>query len=132
MTTSADFEWKVEFEEFHFAMSCFDVAKAKELIRSKRARKVGMMDISGVVDLVGSPPKDGVHTLTALGVGVDWEKVATDEVDMDFPVILVPWRDSHLPIDGWHRIAKGKVTGRETLPYVILTKAEAKMILSAD
>ena len=132
-TTKSDaFEWNSTPEIFNFGFHSFDVAKAKELIRSKKPRKVESMSIEGVSDLVGDPPaEDGSRTLRALGVVVNWDRIMTmsDEIDLDFPTILVPWRDSFLPIDGWHRVAKAKVVSRSALPCVRLTKAELKQIL---
>jgi hypothetical protein len=120
-------EWSTTPEVFQFVRNAWDVAHAKELIRSKRPRKINNMDISGVADLVGKPPVDGELSMH-LGIGVDWEKAASDEVDLEVPIILVPYRDSFIPIDGWHRIAKAVLKGITELPCVVMTKAETKLV----
>jgi hypothetical protein len=121
-------EWRDTPEVFQFARNQWDVAQAKELIRTKRPRTIGTMDISGVADLVGKPPVDGVSTICLFGIAVDWSVAASDDVDLEVPIILVPYRDSFIPIDGWHRIAKAKVRGVTELPCVVMTKAETKLI----
>jgi hypothetical protein len=126
---SDSFEWSSRPEVFNFGRHAFDVEKAKELIRTKKPRKVSSMNISGVVDLVGEPPKaDGSFVIRALGVVINWDRVQTDEIDTDVPLILVPFQDSYLPIDGWHRIAKAKIKGTTTLKCVVLNKSETKLI----
>ena len=124
-------EWKSTPEQFQFARNCWDVAQAKDLIRTKRARSVGTMDLSGVAGLVGKPPVDGKFSIS-MGVSVDWSKADSDEVDLEIPIILAPYRDSYLPIDGWHRIAKATLKGVTELPCVVLTKAEAKLVMNSQ
>jgi hypothetical protein len=77
--------------------------------------------------LVGKPPVDGGISIH-IGISVNWGKAASDEVNLEVPVILIPYRDSYLPIDGWHRVAKAKLNGLSELPCVVMTKAEAKSI----
>lgn len=84
------------------------------------------MDISGVAALVGKPPVDGKITIS-MGVAVNWDLAASDDVALNVPIILVPYRDSYIPIDGWHRIAKAVLKGITTLPCVVMTKAETKL-----
>ncbi len=124
---SDSIEWRDTPETFQFARNQWDVAQAKELIRSKRSRKVATMAISGVADLVGKPPVDGEFSIH-IGVTVNWDLAASDDVDLNIPIILVPYRDSFIPIDGWHRIAKAVRKGVAELPCVVLTKAETKLI----
>ncbi len=124
---SSNFQWNDEPEVFEFAGHAFDVRAAKELIRQK-PRKVEMMNISGIAGLVGSPPVEGEVKITAFGITVNWDKARSEDVDLNIPCLLVPWRDSALPIDGWHRVAKATVIGQNELPYVILTKKELKQI----
>jgi hypothetical protein len=113
-------------ETFQFVRSTWDVGSAKKMIQNK-PRKIGNMNIAGVKDLVGSPPVEG-QNFRVVGVTVDWSKAASDDVDLNVPVILCPHRDSYMPIDGWHRIAKAVLKGITELPCVVLTKAEAKRI----
>jgi hypothetical protein len=124
---SDSIEWRDTPEVFQFVRNQWDVAQAKELIRTKRARKVESMDISGVADLVGKPPVEGKISIS-MGVSVDWSVAASDDVNLDIPIILVPYRDSFIPIDGWHRIAKAVLQKVTTLPCVVMTKAETKLI----
>jgi len=127
MPKSNEFEWNNESETFRFVRHVFDVQKAKELIRTKKPRDVKEMDIEGVADLVGEPPIAGSMRLHA-GIRINWVRVMTDEVDSNFPVILVPFNDSYLPIDGWHRIAKAKLASRAKVPCVVLNKSESKLV----
>jgi ParB-like chromosome segregation protein Spo0J len=62
-----------------------------------------------------------------MGVEINWEHAQSDAIDLTVPVILA-WTKagSLLPIDGWHRIAKATLAGVETLPAVVLNKAESK------
>lgn len=123
---SDSIEWRDTPEVFQFARNQWDVSQAKELIRTKRPRKIKPMDISGVASLVGTPPVEGKITLSP--VCVDWSAAASDDVDLEVPIILVLYRDSLTPIDGWHRIAKAKVRGVTELPCVVMTGNEAKLI----
>ena len=123
---SDSIEWQGTSELFLFEGNQWDVDQAKELIRTKRPRKIRTMDISGVSALIGKPPVDGKGTIN-LGVAVAWNRAASDEIDLKVPVILVPYRDSYLPIDGWHRIAKAVLKGITELPCVIMTRAETKL-----
>lgn len=120
-------EWRDTPEVFQFARNQWDVAQAKELIHTKRPRKIGTMDISGVAALVGKPPVDGKISIH-IGITINWEVAASDDVDLEVPIILVPYRDSFIPIDGWHRIAKAVLKGVTELPCVVMTKAETKLI----
>jgi len=120
-------EWRDTSEVFQFASNQWDVAQAKELIRTKRPRKINTMDISGVAALVGKPPVDGKFSIH-IGITVNWEVAASDDVDLEVPIILVPYRDSFIPIDGWHRIAKAVLKGITELPCVVMTLAETRLI----
>lgn len=121
-------KWETISETFQFLTHSWDVSLAKKLIQSKHPRKIETMDISGVADLVGKPPSDTDTTFYVSGVTVDWAKAASDEVDLTIPIILAPHRDSYMPIDGWHRIAKAVLTGVKELPCVVLNKTEAKAV----
>jgi hypothetical protein len=128
MTKSTrDVEWHESEEVFSFLRYTFDVQHAKSLLR-KKPREISSMNLEGVLKLVGEPPT-GDSKLIHFGViGIDWNVALSDKVDLTIPVLLVPFQDSYLPIDGWHRIAKAKVQKIEALPCVALTKAEAKKI----
>jgi len=122
MKRSNEVQWNTtENETFRFLRSAWDVRKAKELIAAK-PRKVDEMSISGPAELVGSP----VGPTFVMGITVNWSRCESHEVNMDVPVILARRKDgTHMPIDGWHRIAKAKMTGRTTLPCVVLTRKES-------
>jgi len=127
---SNEIEWYDQYEVFTFVRHSFDVKKAKEIIRSKKARKVDIMVLAGVIDLVGNPPyrtEDGVLHMSA-GIGINWDKLKSEDIDLSIPVIMIPFNDSYLPIDGWHRIAKAKIKEIKELPCVIMNKTETKQI----
>lgn len=130
MKTSKDIAWNDEAEEFFFLRSGWDVRKAKEILRTKKAREVNEMGIEGVQDLVGEPPApDGSRKICLMGIRIDWTKALSPEVDMEVPVILVTRKDgSYMPIDGWHRIARAKAEGKTSVWAVLLNKKESKEI----
>ena len=126
---SSSIEWINKSETFTFIRYCFDVDKAKEIIRLK-PRKIHEMGISGVSDWVGNPPNrtsDGILHISC-GIAINWNNLESKEIDLGIPIILIHWNDSHLPIDGWQRIAKAKVKGIEKLTCVVLNKAESKKV----
>ncbi len=112
-----------ETEIFRLVTRRFNVTRAKEILAAKK-HKVDTMEISGVAPLVGEPGK------MVMGITVDWNRVHNDPcIDLEVPVILFPEPDgSCFPIDGWHRIARAKITSRPTLPCVLLTKKEAREV----
>lgn len=123
---SNEVTWSDQEETFDFVTATFDVTEAKEIIRTSKPRKIVEMDIEGVADLVGMPGK------MTIGIHVDWNKVQSDQVDMSIPIVLVHFRDSFMPIDGWHRIAKAKLEGRARLPCVVLNKRESKQVTTRN
>lgn len=44
--------------------------------------------------------------------------------DLAYPVHLCPWRGRTVILDGFHRLLKAVLTGRETLPAMVLGEAE--------
>lgn len=114
--------WNLDVAEtFTFLSASFDVTEAKRILTEK-AHKVGEMDLSGILNLIGEPGK------MTVGISVDWDRVQNNpEIDLTVPVILA-WTKagSLLPIDGWHRIAKAKLRGITSLPAVVLNKVESK------
>ncbi len=128
MTHSSDIQWNDEPETFYFLTSSFDVKAAKDIIRN-RPREVHTMDISGVAGMVGFPPKeDGTQRIAVMGVAVNWKKALSEEVDLTIPVILCEAHGDHLPIDGWHRIAKAKALGIPSVLCVVLDKVESAKV----
>lgn len=113
--------WNTELgETFSFISAHFDVSEAKRILTAK-VHEEGEIVVADVSSWVGEPGK------LVMGINVDWDHVRTDAVDISVPVILAYTRvGSLLPIDGWHRIAKAKLTGVAKLPAVVLTKAESR------
>ncbi len=131
MTTSADFTWNDEPEEFRFMTVWFDVRAAKKAIR-ETPQEVCSVDLTSVFNLIGEPPNpDGSPGKVVMGVAVDWKRALSDETDLDIPIIIgklqTDWADL-LPIDGWHRIAKAKARGRSILPAIILSPELTRQI----
>ena len=115
-------QWNTdEAEMFNFVYHNFDVTLAKKILRDK-PREIKDMNIEGVMGLVGEPGK------LIIGVGINWDKALSDEVDLTFPIILVHYEDSFMPIDGWHRIGKAKMQGIMNLPCVVLDREESAKV----
>lgn len=117
-SSSKDFVWDLEeWETFDFLVRRFDVRAAKRVIVAKPRKivQVKVHDLEGLLNWIG------IH------------KSARTEPDLDFPIILatirVEGKNSHLPIDGWHRISVASRNGVPTLPAVILTKKETDGIM---
>lgn len=125
---SSQFEWSEQTETFCFLNKAWDVQAAKALIRGK-PRKVVSLEVEATANLLSKriTREDGSRVIT-LGIHVDWEKVDTEEVDLSVPVILAPFQDSYIVIDGWHRVAKAHLKGIATLPAVVLTKKEGREV----
>lgn len=125
-------------EWFRFFSVVFDVSKARELLLARGGEpEVERIEVSKLGPLVSQRKKgpDGKLTGITLGVSVDWDRIERDAefpdedavIDTDVPIILAYLEDgSALPIDGYHRIGKAILKGIETLPYVLLTKAESE------
>ena len=109
---SAKFNWNTEqVEHYLFLSAIFDVRKAKQIIAAK-PRRIYKLQLSEV-----KAPAARSHVV-AIG----------EDVDLEFPAILVTLKETNWPIDGWHRICLGIKNGLETLPCVILNKAETKQV----
>ena len=126
-----DVAWNDEPEWFDFFLTRFDVRAAKRILAARKDAKIAQMPVASAAGWIGKPPRDA-HDLSCIvvgGVGVDWTRAASDEIDLGVPVIFAYTKSGgFLPIDGWHRIAKAVLTGVEHLPAVALTKSESKRV----
>jgi len=65
-------------------------------------------------------------------LGMIWTGGNMEQVNIKDPVILITSivldKESHFPIDGWHRIKKAIEQGVEQLPAYILTLEESKEV----
>ncbi len=113
-------DWNDTAETFHFLAHGWDVQAAKRLLL-KKPREVEEMDIEGLRPFL---PKNGFG-----GVLVDRARVESGEgIDLDVPIILGEVKSSHLPLDGWHRIARALHLGLKTVPCVVLTLRETSSV----
>lgn len=123
---SNEFKWDTKrIERFYFLASIWDVSRAKRLI-VRKPRKVENIDCTLLQSWVARPSQDQI----SCGVTINWNAIDNgSDFDLDFPLILVTLdHDETFVIDGWHRIAKGFVVGRTTLPGVVLDKAETTKV----
>jgi len=128
---SDKFEWHYDASEiFEFVMRRYDIREAKKIIQEK-PRKIHNMSLEGLKSMIPKRPKpiEGGRFEMHPGIGVNWGKIDTEEINLNFPVIVATRKDnSLLPIDGWHRMAKAMDKGITSLPAVLLTKKETKQI----
>ncbi len=117
-------DWNDEADAFTVLGMAFDIRAAKEILRSVR-REVHSMRVADAANHVNRP---GDGKIVFGGIFVDWAKVNREETDLSVPVILASLMGSYFPIDGWHRIAKAKELGLETLPCVVLDVHESERI----
>jgi hypothetical protein len=120
MATSKDFTWNETEETFQLMTRVWDVKAAKRFIATKRARPVYMIPVSSLSSLVGQPGK------LSIAVTVDWEAAKT--ADVSIPLVLLSSESGHLPIDGYHRIARAVLDGLTELPAVVLNSTETKKV----
>jgi hypothetical protein len=97
----------------------------------------GRWDVTAAKELVkGRTPNTDLNVKQTASwlslVHVDEERVMTDEIDITVPVILITIpcdnKEAHLPIDGWHRIAKAAKLGVQTIPGHVLTLEESDKV----
>lgn len=48
------------------------------------------------------------------------DKKRIDGVDLAFPIIVTPWNNQYVIIDGWHRVAKALEAGLTHIPARII------------
>lgn len=120
--SSASLTWKFQGERFQFAFDAWDVDRAKQIIKGK-PRPIKELELEPFRKYVGSPGK-----IRLWGVAIDWKRAQSDDVNLDDPLIMAYDQKGRFPIDGWHRIAKGLLQGRKTLPSVGLTRIENEQV----
>lgn len=117
---SSEIHWKLEEPEwFRFVGVVFDVRKAKRIIHD-RPREIDTFNPADLASWIGKP---GVLMFGV--IGIDWSRALSDEIDLAIPVILAQVKDTLLPIDGWHRIAKANHKKIEELSCVVLSAEES-------
>jgi hypothetical protein len=116
-----DLVWNDTPEVFELFRNAYDIAAAKQILRAKKKLQVGTVEVSQVQQWIGEPGK------LTLGIGIDWDKLEKewDSLDLSFPIIVATIKVGQLfPIDGWHRLAKAKRAGIQTLPAVCLNRRD--------
>lgn len=122
--SSADYEWKLnlwkntgdtEEEVFEFWEAEFNITRAKMIIQKapRPIERVSLNPLATLLELMVEldPPKKG------------------RVYDVTFPIIMATLkRSGHVPIDGWHRIDKALKIGLQTIPAVILTAEETRIV----
>ncbi len=48
------------------------------------------------------------------------DKKRIDSVDLTFPIIVTPWNNQYVIIDGWHRVVKATSAGLTHIPARII------------
>lgn len=122
LPSSSTITWNLKKEEFIYLYDRWRVDHAKRLIQ-ERPRPIRKLALEPFRDLISSPGQ--AHFF---GIRVDWKKVESDVVNTDDPLLVAYGSMGRIPIDGWHRIAKGLLKGLTELDYVGLTKEESKKV----
>lgn len=122
-------------EEFTFAVWSFDITALRQLLAdlTEEAPRISVR-IEGWTWMLASDPttgSEGQRTFPLVGVGVDWERVDAMPLEaLDTPLFVAPMGEmGHLPIDGWHRIAKARRHNLAALPAIMLTREQVTSIL---
>jgi hypothetical protein len=105
---------------------CWDVRKAKEILKSNNQLDVQQVDI----DLFNKLISRSVNGKINIGVMVVWNDGDREKVDLTFPIIIVqhPKLD-YMLIDGWHRVYHAAEIGMKELPGVCLSKKDSNAII---
>ena len=100
-----------EGEEFTFGVWTWDVDQAQQAARLVKAQPLPISNLGALISM-GLIYVDAEHA---------------DTVDLDKPILVAPLPETatHLPIDGWHRIAKALSQGVTELPAKVLTAEQA-------
>ncbi len=121
LASSSTLIWDFKNETFYFLYDEWNVDRAKQIIKDN-PRPIRQLELEPFRQLIGAPGK------ISRGIHVDWRKVQSGAVNLDDPLLVAYGKRKKLPIDGWHRIAKGLLRGLKTLPFVGLTKEESKQV----
>ena len=120
-------DWHLTPERFQSVWGSWDVAAAKRILVDT-PRPSTVIEIAEHTPLLSTRTitEDGWEHYTA-GVDVDHDKVEADETDIDLTVPLLITAGGML-IDGWHRLARARHLGIDTLPAILLTPEETTTI----
>lgn len=124
-----DYDFRLLGEVYTFWTSSFDVDMAKKLVL-ERNLPVANIQLDELASFAKRPKEKTSHNIMHQ---FDWEKIDSDVVDLDFPLILINHpKAGIMVIDGWHRIAKATNNGIMELPGFCLTdrKDVKKVMLS--
>lgn len=99
-------------ETFFFGENVYDVDHAMLILTGRKP--AGEIAISTVAHMLGLMRINEAHARTR---------------DLRQPLICVPFQNTLLPIDGWHRIWRADREEVPTLPYQLLTRKEADSCL---
>lgn len=131
--TSLEIEWKLDQEYFRYLFNCFDIKKAKSILK-KVSHTVLSLPLAEYFKLLNKPGED---SFDMLGLYIDWDTV-TEEIDLTIPVIMAtieipkkgkePKKQYVQLIDGCHRLARAYQLGLTHLPCVVLDNKETKKL----
>jgi hypothetical protein len=124
--SSASFDWHLATfaETFVFFSTEWDVTAAKKLIHDK-PRTISTFRVEEAAPLLPDMPDESVRRTLRFHVELDWAKVEQGtDIDLSVPVIVATVGKNRFPIDGWHRIARGRYLWARELPCVVLTASE--------
>ena len=127
--STSQFEWDTKFiETFVFFSSQWDVSEAKRIIQA-RPRPITTFRVEEAAALLPDMPDESVRRTLRFHVELDWAKVEQGTgIDLSVPVIVATVGKNRFPIDGWHRIARGRYLWARELPCVILNASETNRI----
>ena len=123
---SNQFDWYLDQDEvYSFLNKSWSVSRAKKLLLEGPPKDLIMADLSSLKKEVARPKKNQINAIHRF----DWDKIDKEDLDLDFPVILITFPKGQLwPIDGWHRIAKGLDEGNNVFPCFIMDDLETGLI----
>ena len=93
---------------------------------------VGSYDVDKAKAIIAEAPRTSkaadVNAWGAFAEHMEWEQLdGGSEIDCSVPVIIATVSEAkghYLLIDGWHRVHKAKVEGRDVIQAFYLTEAE--------
>jgi hypothetical protein len=107
-------------ETFQLLHLEWDIEEAKRLVEAKphEVRPLRIADLDGLLRWIAVDREHATH-------------VPTDQpvIVAIVPKMAADGGDAIIPIDGWHRIARAGMEGRETVPAVMLTRAESIKVM---
>lgn len=122
--TAKHYEFKFRQEVYHLLREAYDIDAAKKIIQEKELPVVNV-ELAGIRNLVWRPT-NGNHPIFHI---LDWQKIDSDVVSLDFPIILAEHpTQGPIIIDGWHRAAKAVDQNIPTIEGFYLELKDTKKI----